>query len=130
MTTLSIVIVSFNAREDLERCLASLARVAAGRRARDHRRRQCLDRRQRRPARGQAGVRVIDAGANVGFARANNLGIRASHGELVLLLNSDTIVPPGAIDACSRSSTATPASRLSDRGSWTARVAPSCRSVR
>jgi GT2 family glycosyltransferase len=34
----------------------------------------------------------------VGFARANNAAIRATRGELVLLLNSDTVVPPGAID--------------------------------
>src|SRR5204863_6779344 len=32
------------------------------------------------------------------FAVANNAGIRASTGEYLLLLNSDTIVPSGAID--------------------------------
>ena len=42
-------------------------------------------------------MRVLDAGGNVGFARANNIGIRASFGEFVLLLNPDTLVPPGAI---------------------------------
>ena len=52
---LSIIIVSYNARADLERCLAVAARRAAGRRARDHRRRQRVDRRQRRAARGSAG---------------------------------------------------------------------------
>ena len=31
-------------------------------------------------------------------AAANNAAIRATSGELILLLNSDTIVPPGAID--------------------------------
>jgi hypothetical protein len=41
---------------------------------------------------------VIDAGANVGFARAANLGIRHSSGDLILLLNPDTEVPAGAID--------------------------------
>ena len=45
------------------------------------------------------GVRVIDAGANLGFARANNLGIRQSFSRLILLLNPDTIVPAGSIDA-------------------------------
>jgi GT2 family glycosyltransferase len=43
-------------------------------------------------------VRVIEAGANRGFAAANNIGIRASSGARLLLLNGDTIVPPGAID--------------------------------
>lgn len=49
--------------------------------------------RQRWPA-----VRVIDAGANVGFAVANNIGIRSTSGELVLLLNPDTRVPAGSVD--------------------------------
>ena len=35
---------------------------------------------------------------DLGYARANNIGVRSTDGELVLLLNSDTIVPPGAID--------------------------------
>jgi len=94
----SIVIVSFNARTDLERCLQSLhdappaarheilvvdngstdGSVAAVRRWPD--------------------VRVIEVGSNVGFARANNIGIRASAGTNLLLLNSDTIVPSAAID--------------------------------
>jgi hypothetical protein len=45
------------------------------------------------------GVRLIEAGRNLGFAGANNIGIRAVESELVLLLNSDTLVPAGAIDA-------------------------------
>ena len=36
--------------------------------------------------------------ANVGFAAANNVGIRESKGEYILLLNSDTRVLPGALD--------------------------------
>jgi N-acetylglucosaminyl-diphospho-decaprenol L-rhamnosyltransferase len=43
-------------------------------------------------------VRVIDAGSNLGFAAGNNLGIRATSSELVLLLNPDTVPTPGAID--------------------------------
>ena len=41
---------------------------------------------------------MIETGGNLGFARANNVGIRASRGANLLLLNSDTIVPPGAVD--------------------------------
>jgi GT2 family glycosyltransferase len=43
-------------------------------------------------------VRVIHAGRNRGFAGGTNLGIRGTASELVLLLNPDTIVPPGALD--------------------------------
>ena len=48
------------------------------------------------------GVRVIRMGRNVGFAAANNVGIRDDRGDLVLLLNSDTLVPPGRSIASSR----------------------------
>jgi GT2 family glycosyltransferase len=43
-------------------------------------------------------VRVVRSAANAGFSAGNNLGIRASHGDALLLLNSDTIVPAGAFD--------------------------------
>ncbi|WP_018614937.1 glycosyltransferase family 2 protein [Segetibacter koreensis] len=37
---------------------------------------------------------------NAGFARANNAGIRLSKGEIILLLNPDTIVVDDAIENC------------------------------
>ena len=43
-------------------------------------------------------VRLLENNANLGFARANNVGIRASTGEYVLILNPDTIVHEGALD--------------------------------
>jgi GT2 family glycosyltransferase len=95
---LSIVIVSYNARQDLERCLASLVDQAP---AASHEI-VVVDNGSsdgsREAASRWSGVRVIDAGANLGFAAANNLGIRASHGRTLLLLNSDTVVPAGATD--------------------------------
>lgn len=42
-------------------------------------------------------VQLIENSANVGFAKANNQGIRASSGRYVLLLNSDTVVHAGAL---------------------------------
>jgi GT2 family glycosyltransferase len=44
-------------------------------------------------------VQLIENDQNVGFACANNQAIRLSIGRYVLLLNSDTVVKPGAIDA-------------------------------
>jgi GT2 family glycosyltransferase len=99
---LSIIIVSYNARTDLERCLASLRDgpptvsheiIVVDNASSDgsiEAARQC-------PA-----VRAIESGANRGFAAANNVGIRASTGANLLLLNSDTVVPAGAIDALIR----------------------------
>ncbi|MBM4363788.1 MAG: glycosyltransferase family 2 protein [Deltaproteobacteria bacterium] len=40
-------------------------------------------------------VRVLRAPRQLGFAAATNLGIRASSGEIVVLLNDDTVVGPG-----------------------------------
>lgn len=40
------------------------------------------------------GVRVIEAGENLGFTGGNNLGFRESRGEYVALINNDTEVPP------------------------------------
>lgn len=44
-------------------------------------------------------VLILKNKHNVGFARANNQGISAGTGRYFLLLNSDTIVLPGAVDA-------------------------------
>ena len=99
MPYLSIVIVTYNSRADLEECLGSLTRDAP---SMEHEI-VVVDNastdgtpavvRRRWPA-----VRVIDAGGNTGFARASNLGIRHSSSELVLLLNPDTMAPRGALD--------------------------------
>jgi GT2 family glycosyltransferase len=40
----------------------------------------------------------IQAGYNAGFARANNIGMCASHGEYILILNADTIIVDNALD--------------------------------
>ena len=95
---LSIVIVSFDARADLECCLESL-HAAPPALAHEtivvdnHSIDGSAD-----AARRWNGVRVIENATNIGFAAANNVGIRASRGDLLLLLNSDTVAPAGAID--------------------------------
>src|SRR5207247_3321669 len=43
-------------------------------------------------------VRLVENGANLRFSKANNVGIRASRGELVLILNSDTLILEGELD--------------------------------
>jgi N-acetylglucosaminyl-diphospho-decaprenol L-rhamnosyltransferase len=100
---LAIVIVSYNVRHELEACLQSLVGrtdpypteiVVVDNASADGTPEMV---RQAWPT-----VKVIEAGGNVGFARANNLGIRATSGEFVLLLNPDTIVPPGAVAALVR----------------------------
>jgi hypothetical protein len=45
-------------------------------------------------------TRWLQMGYNAGFGRANNAGFEIATGELILLLNADTIVLDGAIDKC------------------------------
>jgi N-acetylglucosaminyl-diphospho-decaprenol L-rhamnosyltransferase len=44
-------------------------------------------------------IRWLSNHRNVGYASANNQGIRLATGRHVLLLNNDTIIRPGAVDA-------------------------------
>ncbi len=44
-------------------------------------------------------VTVLENGENLGFARGNNVGLKAASGDYVMLLNNDTVVAPGAINA-------------------------------
>ncbi len=100
MTDLLIVVVSYNARPDLEQCLSSLHAHPPGTpheivvvdNASD-------DGSVEAVGAGWPDVHVVALTENLGFARANNRGIRARGSELILLLNSDTRVPTGAVDA-------------------------------
>jgi GT2 family glycosyltransferase len=47
---------------------------------------------------GPARVLLVESPVNGGFAAGNNLGIRAVDAGAYLLLNSDTVVRPGAVD--------------------------------
>jgi GT2 family glycosyltransferase len=96
--TVTALVVSYEAREDLLRCLASL---------RDHAGTTLpvvvVDNASRDGS--AAAVRaafpdatVLESPANVGFGAANNLGLREVRTEAVLLLNPDAELRPGALD--------------------------------
>jgi GT2 family glycosyltransferase len=98
-STVDIVIVNYNNREDLAGCLTSLAAA----RPVSLRRILLADNGSTDDSVAYVGatwpqVEVMALGDNRGFAAANNVAIRAATAPLVLLLNSDTIVPAGAID--------------------------------
>ena len=48
------------------------------------------------------GVHVIETGQNLGFSKANNIGIRATTSDYVLVLNPDTVAPPGGVQTLLR----------------------------
>lgn len=94
----SIIIVSWNAKQYLMECLKSLQE--------EH---DCLreiivvdnassDGSPEAVKQAFPEVNLIENRANVGFARANNIGMRASTGKYILLINSDVIVLKDCID--------------------------------
>jgi N-acetylglucosaminyl-diphospho-decaprenol L-rhamnosyltransferase len=98
--SLAIIIVTYNSREEIGDCLSSVightgpyptSVTVVDNQSSDG---TLAFIRERWPA-----VRTIEAGGNLGFARANNLGIAATTGDYVLLLNPDTKAPTGALQA-------------------------------
>jgi GT2 family glycosyltransferase len=121
MSPVSVILVGHNSRPFLERALASLCEEAPERSPRPV---EVGDERGGLAPARQAGsdldlvlvdnastdgtadlvrarfprCRVIEAGENLGFGRACNLGVRESTGEHILFLNPDAWVDPSCID--------------------------------
>ncbi len=97
---LSVIIVNYNVKYYLEQCLESLQRALEGIEAEvfvvdNHSSDGSIAYlRPRFPA-----VRFIASAHNLGFAGGNNIAIRQSQGEYILLLNPDTVVGEDVIRA-------------------------------
>lgn len=91
---LSVVIVNYKVKHFLEQCLLSVERAAEGLAVEvivvDN---ASCDGSVEYISKRFPNVTLIASKENLGFARANNLAIKRSCGEYVLLLNPDTIVP-------------------------------------
>jgi len=96
---LDIIIVNHNTSADLQACLASLhtAPPAVNHRISVVDNASADDSVAAVTARWPA-VDIVTMDENVGFAAANNIGIRRTSAPLILLLNSDTMVPEAAVD--------------------------------
>lgn len=90
----SIVIVSYNARYYLEQCLYSVETALRNTEGEiivvdnDSPERPVDFIRDKFP-----NVRFIESPENLGFAKANNLGVEKARGKYVLILNPDTLIP-------------------------------------
>jgi GT2 family glycosyltransferase len=99
MCKLSVIIVNYNTRDLVCQCIGSLINhgpafsfevILVDNASNDG---SCDDVESKFPS-----VRIIRNTHNVGFSAANNQGLAIAQGELVALLNSDTIVTPGSLD--------------------------------
>ncbi|MDD5564278.1 MAG: glycosyltransferase, partial [Thermoanaerobaculaceae bacterium] len=95
----SVVVVNFNGRHHLERCLPSLFAtveaefevIVADNGSSDGSVEWLAERWPQ--------ARVLALGKNLGFGRANGRGVQVARGEFVAFLNNDTVVEPGWLAA-------------------------------
>lgn len=90
---LTVVIVNYNVKYYIEQCLNSLKKALRGIESEifvvdNHSEDGSVAHLRKR----FDGINIIESNRNLGFARANNIAIRRSTGEYVLLLNPDTFV--------------------------------------
>lgn len=104
---LSVIIVNYNVKYYLDQCIRSVLRAFEEMNTPaeiivvdNHSADGSVDYlEQRYPQKLVPMVRFVRSAHNLGFARANNIAIRQSRGEYVLLLNPDTIVGEDALKA-------------------------------
>ena len=95
----SVIIVSYNSREDLKRCLPSLLPSLG---AQDE-----VIVVDNASSDGSAGwlaqsypqIHLVNSPDNLGFAGGNNLGAHYANGRYLAFLNPDTVVEPGWLEA-------------------------------
>lgn len=98
---LTVIIVSYNVRHYVEQCLNSLTRALDGIDAEiyvvdNHSKDDTVE----KITRSYPDINIVASNHNLGFARANNIAIRQSESEYVLLLNPDTFVGENVISEC------------------------------
>lgn len=104
---LSVIIVNYNVKYYLDQCIRSVLRAFGEMKTPaeiivvdNHSADGSVDYLEKRyPQMLYPMVRFVRSAHNLGFARANNIAIRQSRGEYVLLLNPDTIVGEDVLKA-------------------------------
>lgn len=95
---LTIQIVNYNSRRDLLYCLDSIRKNAPENLKLQiivvNNERENID----NDLASFPDVEVVEAGDNLGFGRAHNLGVKEARGEFILFLNPDTRILPGSIE--------------------------------
>lgn len=100
MIDLSIIIVSYNTKEFLEKCVASIL---------EHKQslqieviivdNASVDNSVQMIKKEYKDVILIENKKNLGFSKANNLGVKKAKGKYILFLNPDTVVQPVTLSA-------------------------------
>jgi GT2 family glycosyltransferase len=100
MHELTIIIVNWNTKDDIQKCLTSIKTQCDPERVRTI----VVDNNSRDGSREMIAVQfpmfmVINSGSNLGFGRANNLGLKSATTPFVFFLNPDTVIQNDAVHA-------------------------------
>ena len=98
---LSVIIVTYQSSHEIGACVESLPALLRGRPvetivADNH----SADGTPELLAEKYPAVRLLRLGENLGFSKANNLGLASADGDTILFLNPDTVVNAVALEAC------------------------------
>lgn len=100
---ISVLIVNWNTRDLLDACLKSIPAVTGSHEVEvivvDN---ASSDGSAEMVRKNHSKVRLIEPGANTGYAKGNNIAFQASHGDFVLTLNPDTELRPDTLDEAIR----------------------------
>ena len=101
---LSIIIVSYNTKELLKQCIESIIKNSKTSSVSyeiivvDNNSKDDSVKFVNSLIRNKLAIKLIENKENLGFAKANNQGIKIAKGEYIMLLNSDTIVQDNALE--------------------------------
>lgn len=100
---LSIIIVSYNTRELTKNCIKSIVDnthkisfeiIVVDNASTDG----SVEEVKNLKLKGQSSLKIVENKENLGYAKANNQGIKIANGKVILLLNSDTVILENSID--------------------------------
>lgn len=99
MVDLSIIIVSYNTKDLTRQCLKSICENVKGISFEVI----CVDNNSQDSSgdlikKEFPQIELIESKENLGYAKGNNLGVKKSKARYVVLLNSDTVILPGALE--------------------------------
>jgi len=94
---ISVIIVNYNGRDDLRRCLTALRAATIPAEV------IVVDNASSDGSAGMVGaefseITLLEPGKNLYFCAGNNYGVEKASGEYALLLNPDTVPPPDALE--------------------------------
>ena len=94
MIDLSIIILNYNTKDFLLKCLQSIKAADLGGISVEV---IVVDNGSSESIRDITEVKIIENKKNVGFSKGNNVGVKKSHGKYVLFLNPDTVLPKNTL---------------------------------